>query len=77
MSIELIKLREYRNNLLEQSDWTVIPDSPLSDSKKAEWKTYRQALRDITKTAQPKVSDLGDPMIGLDLSSVTFPEKPS
>ena len=60
MSIELIKLREYRNNLLEQSDWTVIPDSPLSDSKKAEWKTYRQALRDITKTCLLYTSDAAD-----------------
>ena len=25
-----------------------MPDTPLSDSKKAEWVTYRQALRDIT-----------------------------
>ena len=29
-------------------DWTQMPDSPLSDSKKAEWATYRQSLRDIT-----------------------------
>ena len=37
-----------RGSLLEASDWTQLPDSPLSDSKKAEWATYRQALRDIT-----------------------------
>ena len=24
-----------------------MPDSPLSDSKKAEWATYRQQLRDL------------------------------
>ena len=77
MSLELIKLREHRNRLLAQSDWTVMPDSPLSDSKQADWKTYRQALRDITKTAKPKIIDLGGPMIGLDMSSVTFPTKPS
>lgn len=40
-----IRLR--RNAKLSASDWTVGPDSPLSDSKKAEWQTYRQALRDV------------------------------
>ena len=70
----MIELREVRNRLLSESDWTVMPDSPLSDSKKTEWKTYRQALRDITKTANPKVSDEN---LILDLESVTFPEKPS
>jgi len=68
------ELREVRNRLLSESDWTVMPDSPLSDSKQTEWKTYRQALRDITKTANPKVSD---ETLRLDPSSVTFPTKPS
>ena len=36
-----------RNCRLEMTDWTVLPDSPLSDSKIAEYKTYRQALRDL------------------------------
>ena len=72
MSIELEIFRDYRNGLLRQSDWTVMPDSPLSDSKKAEWKTYRQTLRDMTKTANPKLSGPR-----LDMSSVTFPTKPS
>ena len=41
-------LRGQRISLLNNSDWTVLSDSPLSNSKKAEWVTYRQALRDIT-----------------------------
>ncbi|EKO3881155.1 phage tail assembly chaperone [Vibrio metschnikovii] len=32
---------------LKETDWTQIPDAPLSDDKKAEFATYRQALRDI------------------------------
>ena len=71
---EMEALRIHRNWLLRDSDWTQFNDSPLSDSKKAEWATYRQALRDITKTAKPKLS--GTNMI-LDPSSVTFPTKPS
>ena len=74
MSIEMNKLREQRNTLLLESDWTVMTDSPLSNSKQAEWKTYRQALRDITKTASPK---LLEELPVLDPSSLTFPTKPS
>jgi hypothetical protein len=33
--------------LLAQSDWTVLIDSPLTDEKKQEYITYRQALRDL------------------------------
>jgi hypothetical protein len=40
--------RQERNTKLNATDWRVGVDSPLSDSKKAEWVTYRQALRDIT-----------------------------
>ena len=43
-----IRLR--RNAKLSASDWTVGPDSPLSDSKKTQWQTYRQALRDMPTT---------------------------
>lgn len=41
-------VRTHREVLLKNCDWTQLPDSPLSDEKKAEWATYRQALRDIT-----------------------------
>lgn len=40
-------LRAERNRRLARSDWTVLPDSPLSPEKVAEWKVYRQALRDL------------------------------
>ena len=43
-------MRERRDMMLSACDWTQAVDSPLSDSKKAEWQTYRQALRDITNT---------------------------
>ena len=76
MSVALTRLRKHRDLLLSQSDWTQLPDSPLSDSKKTEWKTYRQSLRDIIKTASPKIIEDGL-RISLDMSSVTFPTKPS
>ena len=72
---EMKQLRGHRNMLLINSDWTVMPDSPLSDSKQTEWKTYRQSLRDITKTASPKMRTDMSNMI--DVKSVTWPTKPS
>lgn len=40
--------RDTRNQLLSDSDWTQMPDSPLTDEAKALWVTYRTALRDTT-----------------------------
>lgn len=37
-------LRQERNRLLAESDWTVLADTPTPT---AAWKTYRQALRDL------------------------------
>ena len=45
---KLIDLRRVRNNLLNATDWRASTDLTMSD----EWKTYRQELRDITKTYQ-------------------------
>lgn len=44
------KLRVVRTWLLKASDWTQIPDSPLSESDKTAWSTYRTNLRNITDT---------------------------
>lgn len=40
--------RETRNSLLAESDWTQMPDSPLNDTQKTAWATYRQELRDLS-----------------------------
>ena len=41
-------LREERDVLLKESDWIVsTPDAPFTQEKIEEWKTYRQALRDL------------------------------
>ena len=46
-NIDKAHMRTKRGKLLSQSDWTQFADCKLSDSKKAEWVTYRQALRDL------------------------------
>ncbi len=56
-----IKLR--RNALLLESDWTQVPDSPLTAEVKEDWALYRQALRDLT-------DDFASP------DDVVFPDKP-
>jgi hypothetical protein len=43
---ELEMLREERNKIIVESDWMANSDVTMSD----EWKTYRQALRDITES---------------------------
>ena len=64
LDIALDNLRAKRNKLLADSDYIVLADSPVND--KANWLTYRQALRDLT--------------IGLDtvakVNAVVFPVKP-
>jgi len=46
-------IRNQRNLLLLESDWTQLADVSLSDEKKEEWKLYRQSLRDITNFDSP------------------------
>ena len=72
MNVELRIFRAVRNKKLLDSDWTQAPDSPLSDTKKKEWATYRQALRDLTKTTTPKFLS-NSPK----LDESDFPTKPS
>lgn len=56
-------MRSNRATLLKDSDWTQVPDSPLSDEKKAEWATYRQELRDLPDNIT-------------DINNITWPAQP-
>jgi hypothetical protein len=42
-------IRNQRNVLLSECDWTQLYDVDLSDEDKNKWKEYRQSLRDITE----------------------------
>ena len=59
------ELRRVRDAKLAETDWIVIKEREEggSVSNFADWKTYRQALRDITDSATS-------------LDDVTWPEKP-
>jgi hypothetical protein len=43
----IFEMTRKRETLLVGSDWTQIPNGPLTLEKKEAWATYRQALRDI------------------------------
>jgi len=58
----LLRLRETRNNLLKETDWTANSDVTMSD----DMKTYRQALRDL-----PDGKDTVDKC-----NNATWPTKP-
>ena len=57
-------IRRKRDMLIAKSDWTVATDTPLSDSVKAKWVTYRKALRDL-------------PASESDPDDITWPDAPS
>ena len=56
-------LREERNKKLAETDWVITMHKELGTNIPAAWKTYRQALRDITDTYTS-------------LDDVVWPEKP-
>jgi hypothetical protein len=64
LDIALDNLRAKRNKLLADSDYIVLADSPVND--KANWLTYRQALRDLTNGLTTVAQ----------VNAVVFPTKP-
>ena len=66
-------LRDERNYRLAQTDWTQLKDIDLDIIRERNWKNYRQALRDLPSKSTPKLDSNGN----LDMSSVTWPDKPS
>ena len=66
-------LREERNRRLAETDWTQLKDIDLDFIRERDWKNYRQALRDLPAKSKPKLNSMGE----LDMSSVTWPDKPS
>ena len=59
-------LRQQRNQKLSETDWMANSDVTMTD----EWRTYRQALRDLPSVAEPQLDEEGN------LTNVTWPTKP-
>ena len=66
-------LREERNQLLSETDWVVARSTETGVAIPNDWKTYRQALRDLPASSSPQLDSYYD----LDLTSVTWPTEPS
>ena len=66
-------LREERNQLLSKTDWMVTRSIETGVAMSYDWKTYRQALRDLPASSSPSLDEYYD----LDLTSVTWPTEPS
>ncbi len=47
IDLDMNDVRSRRNVMLSASDWTQIGDATLGDHTAEEWRTYRQALKDI------------------------------
>lgn len=41
------RARRRRDALLRDSDWTQLPDTPLTDDQRQSWSAYRASLRDV------------------------------
>ena len=80
MNIYWQEVIDKRNRKLKDSDWTQMSDSSLTDSKKAEWATYRQQLRDIPNNLRNHDNyvndDVSHPFDG-SIMDWRFPNKPS
>jgi hypothetical protein len=58
----LESIRQQRDQLLKESDYTDSPNTPLDPEVKTQWITYRQQLRDFPATCDP--------------NNLVWPEKP-
>jgi len=58
-----MQVRNERNRLLLQTDWVITKASETGVAVSNEWKTYRQALRDVPTQSDP--------------DNITWPTKPS
>ena len=64
--IAMSSLRKKRDRLLNKSDWIVTKAKETGGTISTAWKTYRQALRDITN----------DLTTVDEVNAVVFPDKP-
>lgn len=47
--LKAVEVKGIRNTKLSNSDWTQIPNTPLTTEQQLAWATYRQELRDISQ----------------------------
>lgn len=70
-------LRVERDKRLAESDWVVTKAIENETSIPSEWKTYRQALRDLPSSATPVIGTTMGGNYDPGIRDVTWPTKPS
>ena len=66
-------IRVERNRRLAECDWVVTKYAEYGYNIPKEWRTYRQALRDLPSISyQPEINEFGD----LKMDSVAWPTPP-
>jgi hypothetical protein len=66
-AVAMFELRQQRDLMLSSTDWTQVPDSPLTAEQRSEWQMYRQRLRDLPSDYSHVTS----------LEDVVWPDPPS
>jgi hypothetical protein len=66
-AVVMFELRQQRDLGLNGTDWTQVPDSPLTAEQRSEWQMYRQRLRDLPSDYSHVTS----------LEDVVWPDPPS
>ena len=57
IKIRMIQLREIRDSLLSETDWTTISDNDLSWLAKRKWRKYRKQLRNFPIDAERQLKN--------------------
>ena len=70
IKIRMIQLREIRDSLLSETDWTTISDNDLSWLEKRKWKKYRKQLRNFPIDAEKQLKENA-------YCRIVWPTKPS
>ena len=67
----MTELRRQRDARLAECDWVVTKADETGSAVADNWKTYRQALRDLPASASPQLDNDGN------LINVTWPTEPN
>ena len=67
----MVELRRQRDAKLTATDWVVTKADETNSAVADNWKTYRQALRDLPASASPSLDNDGN------LINVTWPTEPN
>ena len=75
VEVPMKRLRQERNQKLQETDWTQYRDVSLSND--SDWQTYRQSLRDLPQNFSPIIDVITEDGYPIVKEQTNWPEKPS